>query len=890
MAGRYLTKRLFKPRRGIDLKSSENNRGEDYLTNAQNVMYDENGNLCKRNGYQLRIYGADAASGLVAFDTTDYAGNSKSELIILGNSATASPLRVVKNTLTITNTLINASVTFSVIYDETTLQYRMVVTGGETASIAMGLGVGDLTVAGLIAALPLTQTGVASGDNTVPAAFIGIKQVTIQPGDSDTFEYYTAEEITWGGYATEPSTTVVSPTENPSYAVVNGSLYWYRNHDSSDRKLYKYDGHTWYEVSFPKVDSRVFKGVNIQRYTFASGSIITDACGTRAIANLDPFSFDTEISIWARTAYKDKAGVMHYGEFKERRILADSTTTPSSLVAAITGYATVKITLNLNEHPNYRSAIADGQQNLTLVIDVDNGHSIIEGDVIYFFDYVNYLFIERLVTDVTATTITISADAITAGDPGGNVSILDNATITNNYRMQFFHQTQVSSTGFYENTILLQGELLAEVPAFSSTNGTMATTDPASPNSDITPIVLVPVSSIQSLYSTTPETYIFDGARRYPPPEGKFVASASNGSSILCSGDPAAGNIIYSSSSDDCESFFIGRNSFTVEENVTALGSSGSVAIIGTKSKTYAVTGDIPSLNFRVEKITDNLGIRGHATVAEVDEGLLAFNTIRGTFSLAGGRELRPVGEWPSDKRISIIEPFFTYRYPTTTTYCPNFDVASLSVVKEKKLIINSCPSYFGSTFGGNDNITWIYDYSMGGWFVWFGVDMSFGSAYWDGKVWCAGHSPGGGVDVFSMNETNSDYDYSDHGSAIHAVVQYNWEAAGDSNIYKKYQWLTIYTPPGNGLPYNIVVKTYANYEISKSTCFNNPTALHTSFEKYATPPAYTVEGKLRTGKMCSLLLEISNDSANEGLWLGGTEMDIAPVFQTPSRSGRSDS
>jgi hypothetical protein len=283
------------------------------------------------------------------------------------------------------------------------------------------------------------------------------------------------------------------------------------------------------------------------------------------------------------------------------------------------------------------------------------------------------------------------------------------------------------------------------------------------------------------------------------------------------------------------------------------------------------------------------MGIRGHASVAEVDEGTICFNTHRGMFSLSGGRQLAPVGEWPSDKRISIIEPYFTYKY-SVTDYSPAFDSSSVSVIKEKKIIINATPSYYGTTFGQNTNLTWIYDYSMGGWFVWTGVDMSLGAAYWEDRVWVLGHSGvSGKVDLFSMTETNTDYDYSDHGTAIDSVVQYHWESAGDSNLYKRFQWLTIYTPPGNGTPYNVVVKTWANYEIEKVTCFSNPLAQHTSFEKYSEPPAYTIEAKLKTGKLVSMMLDISNDVANEGLWIGGTEIDIAPAYQTPSRSGRSD-
>lgn len=875
MASGYITKRLFKPKRGIDLKSGENQRNEDYLTNAQNVMYDGNGNICKRNGFQLRVYGADGFSGLTKFDTTNYKGEESSELLILGNSPSKSPLRVVKNTLSLTNTLLVGSVTVTVYYDEPTLQYRMSFVGATVADIALsnGYDVLDPTITTLIAALPPIITGVASGAATTPAAFLEIKQVTIQPGATETFEYYSTEEITWGGYYSPTVTTTSGPRDNPSATSINGSLYWYRSHTSNDKQLYKYDGHTWYPVFLHGVQAKV-RSLAIAPQWYASGTTITDACGTRAISNdLTAYRHNIFYGFFARMVYKDNCGVFHYGEFVEQFY---QWAIGQDFVDKANGFHLGALTSVGQITANYRLAMANAAPSQTgLTITVDAGHNMKIGDVAYFWCNNLQQFVEREVTNVGATSITLSTTAITDGDNGGNVTLLDNALITNNYRVQVFATTQTSpatpTTDNELNIKILAGDLVAELPFFN--NGSF---------------VVYSTGMIKALYKPIPSLYAFDGYTRYAPQSGRFVASVSNGSSLVVAGDPDANNTVYSSDPADCEAFAIGRNSFTVDEKITALGSSGSVAVVGTVNKTFAVTGDVPNLNFRVEKITDNMGIKSHSSIAEVDEGTLTFNTHRGMFALAGGRELRPVGEWPMDKRVSIIEPYFTYRY-STTDYQPAFDVSKVSVIKEKKLIINSTPSYYGSTFGANANISWVYDYSMGGWFVWAGVDLSLGCVYWDNKMWALSHGDSNKVDLYSMNETNSIFDYSDHGTAINSVVQYHWEAAGDSNIYKKFQWLTIYTPPGNGTPYSLDVRTFANYEIQKVTCFSNPTAQHTEFSTYSNPPAYTVEAKLKTGKMVSMLVEIANSSPNEGMWIGGTEIDIAPAFATPSRSGRSD-
>lgn len=863
---KYLTKNLSKPSRGIDLKSSELNRTQDYLTNAQNMMYDQNGDLCKRNGFHTRIYGIDAVSGLTRFDTTDYKGVSKSELLLLGSSATSSPVKVVKNTFSITNTLIAGSVTFTVLYDEATLQYRMVISGTVAADIALGLGVGDLTLAGLVAALPLTQTGVASGVDTIPAAYLEMKQITLQPGEIAVFEYYTTAELVWGGFGAEPTFTKSSIAINTSSAIVSGSIYWYANQTGKESVLYKYDGQTWYEAGLGASYDGSYGPAPI---SFAvpknNGDTVTDCKGTRVLVQPNAYSTNTR-AIWTRYAKKDPYGSFHYGDFVEAFI--PSVQTVADADGGYGVYDQNKGAFPLNtENKGARCAIVDGDQT-TLTLKVFAGHTLLPGDIAYFWYYSG--FAEREIISTTATSITLSADAINPDDPGGVflVDILNNCVVSNNFRLQIFESTDnINSGDDYRINI---GTLYAEIPMNTLTHKT------------------VPHIYYGESYSPQIESYTFDGVSSYEPPKGRFVASASNGASLIVSGNTKSTNTVYSSSSTDNESFRIGRDSFVVDEDTSALGSSGSVVIVGTKNRTYAVTGDIPSLNFRVEKITDNMGISGESSVVEIDEGTICFNTHKGVFSLTGGRELAPVGAWPSDKRISIIEPFFTYRYPTTG-YAPRFDLAKVSVIKEKKLIINMVPSYFGTAFYGVDTVTWVYDYSMGGWFVWTGIDASLGAAYWDEKVWIASQGAGGTVNLNTMNETNTDYDYSDHGTAIEAVVQYAWENAGAPNLYKKFLWMTAYTPSGNGLPYELNVRTWANYEINKVQCFTSPTALHTEFYKYATPPGYTMEAKLKSGKLCSLMLEIGNNNANEGLWIAGTELDIAPIYATPSRSGRSD-
>jgi hypothetical protein len=853
---RYITKRLFETKRGLDLKSSEIMRDEKHLTACNNVVWDSQSNLAKRPGTHLRVYGIDAFSGMVRYDSVDDVGGTKSELVFVGAET---PKKLVKSLLNIKNNTA-IPITVSMLFDSVTNQYRFVVTGGAVASIALGSGLvgGDLTVAGLIAALPVNVAGTSAGGVvTVPAAFIETKLITLAAGASTDFNYYSSTSLIWGGYSADPSFPS-GIRRNPTTAVVNGCLYWY-GFNTVGAYLYKYDGNCYYGVTLHGYTGSYLLGVHV-----APGDTVTDVKGTYVLAGYgSAYSFTTPNDLWIRYVYKDATGFLHQGPIIEQTFTLPTTTGAAGGAEPIVRFNADSIIT----YENARGAKVNGAQANVTTIVVAAGHKLIVGDVAYFWDKITSAFVERKINTVGATSIIID---------GGVVSVNDKAIISNNFRIQYFFATQFST---YVNKVnLLNADIIADIPYNCIDLGATAND-----------IFLGNNSNTITNYKTTPETYTYDGSTISSPPVGMYVSSASNGAALLVAGDPEAMNTVYCSTLEDPELFHLGRNSFTVDEPVKGIGASGSVNVVGTSTKTYAVTGDIPNLNFRVEKITENLGIESAASVVEVDEGAIHFNTHRGPFALLAGRDLQPVGAWPDDKRLSIVEPYFSYIYPSIT-YMPQFQVASSYVIKERKWIITNVPWYFGSLYSSALSGTLVFDYGVGAWSTWTGIDASCGAAYWDGKIWFAGQGAGSTINLVSMTEENGDFNFSDHGTAISATIQMHWENGGNINLYKKFLWLTVHTPIGNGNPYNVNVTTYANYEITKSNAFTVPVAAHTIFSKYTTPPAYTIEAKLKTGKMASMLLQINNATLHEGLWYGGCEMDIAADFQTPSRPGRSDS
>jgi hypothetical protein len=744
------------------------------------------------------------------------------------------------------------------------------MTGGSTTTINLGTGlvVGNATIGDILSlpAIPGMSWSAPSGIAGVPAAFLENKTETVPTGSSVSFAYYSTEEITYGGYGTEPSFTPVFPRSNPTTALINGSLYWYGSHSGTQTPLIKYDGHVWYGAGLPRVLFQFGQPLIV-----AGAQTITDAKGKRSYTNVVAAGLNIQ-DIFARLSYKDKCGAIHDGDFsKQSGSLTATLGTAALYLNSPTAAPDYSVTIE-----NARLATSASAQALVTTISVDNPHTLKIGDIAYFWNEVAAKFVEREIIGIAANSITISQNVITDGDVYGAVTVNEDAPISNNFRVKYYKSSEVTSNSVeFSQTqyTMLAGDLIAEVPF------------PAN-------IYYTGIDFTKAEYAVSiNESYRFDGATQYAPPLGKYVTSTNNGSSLLISGNIESDNTVYSSLPFDAEAFYIGRNAFTLDGTVTGLGSSGATTFVATNKQTYAVQGDIPNLNFRVEKITENLGVIAPASVCEIDEGAIHFNTIKGPFMLLGGRELKPVGEWPLDNRISAIEPYFTYNYTprNSLVYQPSFEVASAYVIKEKKLIILNIPWNASTTFSYLYTGTLVYDYSMGGWFTWSGIDATCGAVYWDDKVWLAGQGATGTINLVSMQTPTLATNYHDHGTPITATVRYHWENGGDINSYKKFLWLTVYSPPGNGSNYNYNVKTYVNYETASSNSWKVPTAQHTSFTATATPPAYTVEAKLKSGKFASIMVEISNATSQEGMWISGTELDIAPTYRIPSRPGRKD-
>ena len=249
----FKPKVYFKPKRGMDLKSSEQLRSEDYLAMGMNVCYDAQQNIIKRPGSQARSGSlSNVWGGFTKHKKVDQFGNQSEELLILGATT---PKKVIKNTFTVTNASANPIV-LTIGYSPSLAGYYLTLTGISIVTTTIALA--GKTVANVIALMPIGVTATVTDAGTTLASYLDlVDNQAIPVGSSLPISVYSTEDLVDGmhvspGY-TKPTSlpnTLRAPIQT---AYVSGSTYWYAGSrddttKSSTSVLMKYDGKNFYRA------------------------------------------------------------------------------------------------------------------------------------------------------------------------------------------------------------------------------------------------------------------------------------------------------------------------------------------------------------------------------------------------------------------------------------------------------------------------------------------------------------------------------------------------------------------------------------------------------------------------------------------------------------------
>lgn len=955
----------YTPTKGVDLKSSDRNRTEDYLTGGQNMRYDENFNLAKRFGFQKIAYGTEVIGGIREFTTTDYKGITKTELIGFGRY----PYRLVKAYSTITNS------TGGIIY----LDMRYVVASSKwyftiTSAAGAVLLSYDMTtkhvddLVGAIEALanitcvtPVTPTTWVTKSASIPAEYSELMELEpLAHTGTRNLEWYFWERIntsTWGSAAVlNPSMFntgsetitydlhglsngdivrfsvldrtgavalpdpldetvdyyVVSATWNtfsvstslgggpvnladtgtgvfvlklfggqpiyhhttdanfviPSSVSILSRLFcstaptsysqsnlygngsdsplagWEFNNDwyipdnpftTNQRHICKYDGQTWTRAHVPRIS--VGTGAAVSTY---------DVRGVKAEGT----------KVGSDRSYKFSAiAIDKTGNVTESSVSAVEASVPSGTHPAHFYWPNEnKCLVGFNDH----YATAHGAQTGVVAITVHAGHTFVAGDVAYFWDESQLKFISREVVSVAATTVTISPTPIQANDNGGVIQALDDMFMSPNTRLAIWRTKAGIAGDFY---------LVEEIPfvfGFVRVDANKVLWMDDKADADLGAV------------------FIPEDTRRFWMPPGNILSSFNN---IFCvSGVGDNRNTVFFSSADDIESIPLATSSFNIDSEVRALGQSGASLGVFSDTKANIVTGDLASFNFRVEKLSENIGCTSHASIQEVEEGVIFFQTEKGPYMLVNGRQLAPVGRHPSG--ASLLEPYFTANYATVNTLggaasFPRFaNAIGAANGKWSQYVLNipwTTESYLSSgTFGLPSTL--VYDYKNQSWCpFWTGVEAEFarGVCFFNDELF--GLSSGATQTLYKQITKKGALNYADHAYPVWGYAETFWDAVKNPDLYKKYLWITLSGSENcNSSTWTTRVQTYLNY---------NTTADHSDFTMSFSVTGPPQEQKLKAAKANAIKFRFSNETMYEDFSIQGWMYEVAGEFKEQSSS-----
>lgn len=725
---------------GLDLKSSDLNRNPRFASLMKNAQYHSSGAPEKRLGWQRHSNPTDGF-GLFSYKYVDASDDFQELPISIGQQLT----KMAFTTITVSYSGATPSVVLSLYFDIVADQYKCTLVAGENTLLDFSLGLGfdevtPIAVSDLATAINAVtgMTAVVTGDSTAPAAFLKIIR------DVDV------KSMAWSGKAVG-WTTCNSPITNPfdgsytrrnnvdfenvSAVNLNNVMYISNGYDN----LMKFDGQNVYRAGMPKPASispadAAVGAISGSNYIWKAGYIQKDNVGNEVAGNV---LFATVVASIVNRQY-------------------DITV---ANIQASTGF-------------NTGCAIVAGAQAVVTTITVDDGsggaHTMKVGDTAYFYNGVTSSYVERVITAIAATTITITGAAVT---------VADNAVISNNLKIQIQRNktSATTPTVFYE---------VIQIP----NNSFVATQIYRDNLADASLGALVePPASDRSL-----------------PPKGKYIAAFQN--LLFITGIPGDNDRVQWSDLDGPEYFPSDTNqdkvSTTISGQNVGIAANGPVLAVFKKTSTVIGSGTFWDNNYRFEEKAPNIGCSSHASLVQA-EGILAWWSDRGPYRMIGGQIPEPIGaNEDGESRISPVmnQPGYQGNSYLSEQFYRAQRVVGINWLSSKKLLFYlPCESLVTTDRYQNENSkVYAYDYTRDAWLEWDNIDMVAGAIVYQDELYFKGRRRNSLNAVVSnldrMMNLNDAYDYQDNHEPIEWEYGPQWENLGEPDIIKKFLKIRIYS------------------------------------------------------------------------------------------------
>lgn len=821
---------------GTDLKSNALEYPEKYATDLRNVLIEQTGVLQKRSGYQPHA-ASDCSHGLFTYNRVNPTTGEETQEI-LGVSDTLKKL--LETTITVTYTGSDPIVTFSVIFDTETDQYRCQIEEGTTTVLdsALGLGRDELspktmnTLKNEIDALA-NFTATITGDTNTPAAFIEcVSQYDLTIGAYEAVGRYwaslneapqTASPNLLGGSETHKNDL---DFENATAVVLQNCLYVSNGYN----EVLKYDGQTVYRAGLPTPGAVTASGTagGTEVYVWRSQYVQVDASLNVAEGN---------ITSSPEYAFLDPGG--------------NPVTVTVASIQAGTGF-------------NTNCALISGTGTGT-AIPVTVGHTMKAGDTAYLWDTGTSQYVTRSVVSVDATTVNVDSSI-------GYTSSTTNSrnVISNNLKIRIFRNenTTLTPTIFYE---------IIDIP-----NNSFATTQTYVDSVSDASII----GNIQLIEPATD---------RSPPQKGRYISAFQN--LLVTAGDLENPNTVSVSDVENCEYFPIPDNQFIVSnlqgDIISGIHPSNEHFLIFQTRAIHAMTGDVPNKNFRVDTITTDIGCAAHATIRDV-RGSVCFLSLVGPRVMAGASVPKGLGQFKGNPFNSRIDPLFNQRgVMSDEIYRVKRAISINDRRGERYLTYIPCESVVGGDRYSNAfSLLICYDYTRDAWLFWDNLDAT------GGFITCNDDN-----DIYMIerrsDETNvQNYlhrflntgtflDYQDHDQAISFEYKSPWEFLGHAGVRKNFQNILVYSAENMDKPFVLDVSTEVNFaqDAPLSTC-----SVTFGVEGYGSGPygeapygdpiLAAAKHKLNNGRVMSLRVIFNNAEEQTNVSITGYELEIAAPYK----------
>lgn len=516
-------------------------------------------------------------------------------------------------------------------------------------------------------------------------------------------------------------------------------------------------------------------------------------------------------------------------------------------------------------------------------ITVVTGHGIIVGDVVYLQDATTLEYLERTVTAITATSITVSGAAISHSSGDGLNRISQNLKVA-------IWRTKASGTEKY---------LVAEVPvAKNQTSGIASSTTVFIDNIADDKLVV---------------KYTFPSRSPDPPPKCKYVVVHQG--LLILAGNPEAPNTVYFSEPNNAEAFPNSTNNFIVpfssEGGITGLGIDNGILVIFKDDARAYVQGNIASNTFVIEIQADGIGCPGHHSIALTPAGLIWLSNTGFQKSFNGQLD----SEFSSRLALDFANNFYLQRegFEIEPENLTKFYIKRATAIHDHvdNKYICTIPKEAGivGVDGGNDlhptsgTVVVVYDYGAdhlsfapsakwelalragdpsstnyqsilngyGGYAIYKG-DLYFGHS----GGWQTGSNTPIAVEryghIVKRHRRNDRFGLNDQGLSIPFVAATNWETGGEPSVFKKFlrQKTHLSDPSLLEGTSNLTVKAFKDF---------NDTTAFSQFTQTFTTTTIEKESKIVGQKCKAMKLEYSNNVLNEPVRITGYEYEVAADY-----------